>query len=232
MNQEFLKKVFPFALLVGVGVLVWWLWTPLSALFGDLEALRAQIARFGVWGPFALIALSVVQVLVAPLPGYPIIFVSGLLYGTWWGAIYANLGLLLSGMVAVGLTRKFGRPLAERFVEAGRLQRLERLFSSNSIWLWFIILLVPTGDYPYFAAGLSQVSFRNFFIALCLARLPFTFVLTYAAESAVTLPPEITLTLTVVLAVLVVFGYWQQERITRWAERFLERLTPRHIEQE
>jgi uncharacterized membrane protein YdjX (TVP38/TMEM64 family) len=232
MNQEYLKKFAPLALLLAGGVLIVLLWQPITALFSDLDALRAQIARLGAWGPVALIALSVVQVLVAPLPGYPIVFVAGLLYGTWWGAIYANIGLLLSGMLAMGLTRRFGRPVAERFVESGRLKRLERLFSSNSIWLWFIILLVPTGDYPYFAAGLSRVSFRNFFIALCLARLPFTFVLTNAAERATELPQETTLLLAGILIVIVGLAYWQQERISAWVEKWLERLNPHPLEHE
>jgi len=230
MNQELLKKLAALGVLLIVGALVWWLWQPMTALFSDLDTLRAQIAQLGVWGPVALIALSVVQVLVAPLPGYPIVFVAGLLYGTWWGAIYANIGLLLSGMLAMGLTRRYGRPLAERFVESGRLQKIERLFSSNSIWLWFIILLVPTGDYPYFAAGLSRVSFRNFFIALCLARLPFTFVLTNAAERATELPQELIYFVSGILLVVVALAYWQQERITHWVEGWLERLTPHPVE--
>lgn len=230
MKRDDIKKFTPLAFLLAGGVFVALLWQPLTLLFTDLEALRAQLAGLGAWGPLALIALSVLQVLIAPLPGYPIVFVSGLLYGTWWGAIYANIGLLIAGMLAMGLTRRFGRPLAERFVESARLQRLERLFSSNSIWLWFIILLVPTGDYPYFAAGLSRVTFRNFFIALCLARLPFTFVLTNAAERATELPQETTLLLAAILIILVGLAYWQQERISNWVEQWLERLNPHPVE--
>lgn len=232
MNQELLKKFVLLALFLVGGVLLWWWWQPITTLFSDLNLLRAQLAQLGAWGPVALIALSVVQVLVAPLPGYPIVFVAGLLYGTWWGAIYANIGLLLSGMLAMGLTRQYGRPVAERFVESGRLQKIERLFSSNSIWLWFIILLVPTGDYPYFAAGLSRVSFRNFFIALCLARLPFTFVLTNAAERATELPQETVWGVAGVLVVVVTLAYWQQERITQWVEGWLEKFAPHSLERE
>lgn len=215
-----------------LGVLIWWFWTPLTTLLGDLDSLRGTLANLGTWGPLALVALSIVQVLIAPLPGYPIVFVAGLLYGTWWGAIYANIGLLFAGMIAMGLTRRFGRPLAERFVAPARLQRIERLFSSNSVWLWFLILLVPSGDFPYFAAGLSRVTFRNFFIALCLARLPFTFVLTNAAERSTALPQETIWIVALFLIVVVAIAYWQQERITNLVERWLERVSPHSLESE
>ncbi len=232
MPQEKRYYLAPLMMVIGSGILIWWFWTPLTTLLGDLDSLRGLLANLGAWGPPALVALSIVQVLVAPLPGYPIVFVSGLLYGTWWGAIYANIGLLLAGMIAMGLTRRFGRPLAERFVPTERLQRIERLFSSNSVWLWFLILLIPTGDFPYFAAGLSRVTFRNFFIALCLARLPFTFVLTNAAERSTTLPQETIWIVAVFLVVVVSLAYWQQERITNRFERLLERLTPHPLERE
>lgn len=223
-----LKKVIPLVVLVVAAIFIWRFHDTLILLISDPEVLRAQLVALGWWGPVVLVVLSVVQVLVAPLPGYPIVLAAGVLYGTFWGAIYANIGIVLSGFVAMGLTRLYGRPLAEKFVETGRLKRIERLLESNSVWLWFLIMLFPTGDYPYFAAGLSRVSLKNFLIALCLARLPFTFVLTYAAERATTLPPEVTWLIGAVLVAVLGLAYWQQARIMRWGEILLDKVTPPH----
>lgn len=220
-----LTKIAPLVLFLAGGVLLLVLWHPLVALLSDPATLRAQVEVWGVWGPIALILLNLGQVVVAPLPGYPIVFVAGILYGWFWGAVYANLGLLLSGTVVFWLTRWLGRPLAERFIERSHSQRVERLLKADTIWIWFIVLFLPTGDYPYFAAGLSKVSFRNFFIALCAARLPFTWLLTYAAEQAVELPQGALVALGVALALLVTLVYWQKERVSDVIDAFLVKMT-------
>ncbi|MGH2543149.1 MAG: hypothetical protein ACRDIB_10140, partial [Ardenticatenaceae bacterium] len=91
--------------LLVIAGLLWVGWEPLTQLMSSLPALRVWVEGLGPWGPAAIVALGVIQVLVAPLPGYPIVIVSGVLFGGWWGAIYANLGILLAGMIAAGLAR-------------------------------------------------------------------------------------------------------------------------------
>lgn len=218
------RWVFALLLLLVGGTVLWLLWEPLATLLADPTLLQAWITELGPWGPLALIVLGVVQVLVAPLPGYPVILVSGVLYGGWWGAIYANLGILLAGFVAAGLARRFGRPLVTRFVPPAHLQRMERLLESDSLWLWFLLLLLPTGDLPYFVAGLSRIPLRRFMVALALARLPFTFVLTHAAAQATTVSREVALLFLLPLLLLGGLAYWQQSRIEQWVQRWIDQL--------
>lgn len=211
---------------LGLGaILLWMTWTPLTTLVGDEAALREWVEGLGLWGPLAIIGLSVLQVLVAPIPGYPIVFVSGILFGGWWGAIYANAGLMLSGVLAAALARRYGRPLAERFVERAELGRIEPLLENDSTWFWFFVLLLPTGDLPCFAAGLSRISMGRFFLALFAARFPFTFVLTHAAAQATTLSSRTLLVITVPVAIAGGLAYWQQTRIQGWMHRWLERFS-------
>lgn len=210
-------------LLIG-GTLLWQFSEPLGRILGDLEGLRAWVAALGAWGPIAIIVLGIVQVLIAPLPGYPLVFVSGLLFGGWWGAIYANIGMLIAGLLAARLARTFGRPLAERFVEGIHLQQAERLLASDSVWLWFFVLLLPTGDLPYFAAGLSRIPLRRFAVALFWARFPFTFVLTYAASRATELPQGPLFAMIGVAVLLAAVAYRQQARLQLLFHDVLDRV--------
>jgi uncharacterized membrane protein YdjX (TVP38/TMEM64 family) len=220
---KFLSKLITLTGLFCLGAgLLWFLWEPLITLLSNRAALEAWVEELGIWGPLALVLLGVIQVLVAPLPGYPIIFVSAILYGGFWGAIYANLGILVAGLTAMSLARFFGRPLIERFFEQTDLERIERVLDNDSAWFWFIILFLPTGDLPYFAAGLSRISVRNYLIALSAARLPFTFVLTYAAAHAVSLPAETLLLLAIPVLLLFGLAYWQQQRISSSLHRWIE----------
>lgn len=203
------------------------MWPSLTALLADQTALRAWVDGLGWWGPVAIIAVSVLGVLVAPIPGYPIVFVSGILFGGWWGGLYANVGLMLSGVLAAALTRRYGRPLAARFVERAAWGRIEPLLQNDSAWFWFFVLLLPTGDLPCFAAGLSRVSMSRFFLVLFAARFPFTFVLTHAAAEATSLSSGALLLVTVPLAILGGLAYWQQDRVQGWAHGWLHRLSNR-----
>lgn len=225
MQLNFFRKLIILIGLLSFGaVFLWLVWEPLLNLLSNRAALQAWVEGLGVWGPLALVLLGVIQVLVAPLPGYPIVFVSAILYGGFWGAIYANLGILVAGLTAMSLARFFGRPLIERFFEQTELQRIERFLDNDSPWFWFIILFLPTGDLPYFAAGLSRISVRNYLYALSAARLPFTFVLTYAAAHAVSLPAEMFVLLTIPVLLLFGLAYWQQKRISSSLHRWLDKL--------
>ncbi|MGH9173284.1 MAG: hypothetical protein ACRD1H_02940, partial [Vicinamibacterales bacterium] len=101
--------------------------------------------------------------------------------------------------------------------------RLERLLESDNPWLWFFVLLLPTGDLPYFVAGLSRISMRHYFSALFAARMPLTFILTHAAARATTLPSETLLGLTLLAAVIGALVYWKRERISQWIHESLDR---------
>ena len=227
-QHPLIKRLFLLLFLCALSLSIWLIWEPMTKLLGDPSGatLQAWVEELGAWGPVALILLNIIQVLVAPLPGYPIIFVCGVLFGGFWGAIYANLGIVLSGVIAMMLARLYGRPLVARFVEQTSLQRFERLLESNSVWVWFLILFLPTGDLPYFVAGLSRVSLRTYLIALCAARLPFTFVITYAAASATTLPVQTMLWLAFLILLLMAFAYWQQQRLAIWIDHLLKRVLP------
>ena len=134
------------------------------AVVSDEQALEAFIASLGWIGPLALVAINVAQIVVAPIPGYVMQAAAGYLYGPFWGGVWGALGLLIGSMLAMALARIFGRPLVLRLVSAERLARWERVTHSDSTVIWFMILLAPTGDLPYFMAGLAQVSFTKIFV--------------------------------------------------------------------
>lgn len=152
----------------------------LWAIAQDEVALETFVTQLGAWGPSALIVLNAAQIVVAPLPGYVMQIAAGYLYGPVWGGIYGSLGLVIGAMLAMTLARRFGRPLAEQLVGAGRLDRWERVTFSTNTLVWFAILLAPTGDLPYFMAGLARVSFVKILLLTLAIRVPSTMVVAAA----------------------------------------------------
>lgn len=180
-------------------VLAWTFGPQMWAIAQDETALEAFVIQLGAWGPLALVAINAAQIVVAPLPGYVMQIAAGYLYGPLWGGVYGAAGLVIGAMLAMGLARIFGRPLAEQLVGVGRLERWERVTFSTSTLVWFAILLAPTGDLPYFLAGLAKVSFTKILLLTLAIRVPSTMVVA-AAGAGVWLLPGWQLAL--VLAVL------------------------------
>ena len=114
-----------------IGLAAWWgpqVWR----IARDEAALQAAIAELGWLGPLALILINVLQIVIAPIPGYVMQAAAGYLYGPFWGGIWGSIGLLAGAMLAMGLARTFGRPLVERFVGIERLEHWENATYSTS----------------------------------------------------------------------------------------------------
>ena len=185
-------------------------------LVQDEVALEAFIAGLGWFGPLALVLFNALQIVIAPVPGYVMQFAAGYLFGPFWGGVWGSLGLMLGAALAMGLARYFGRPLAERMVGADRLDRWEGVTHSDSVLLWFVLIIAPTGDLPYFLAGLSSVRFSTVLLLTLAIRVPTTFVVA-AAGGGVMLLSQIQLIIAVIglTALLLVFMRYQDRLVTR-----------------
>lgn len=190
----------------------------LWALTQSESELASFVRAMGPWGPLAVIVLNAVQIVVAPVPGYVMQAVAGFLFGPWWGGLWGAIGLFLGAMVAMALARRFGRPLVERLAGAGRLERWESVIHSDSSLVWFVLLLTPTGDLPYFLAGLSHVSFRKIALLTLVIRAPSAFVVAAAAGGALQLPPLFLFILFGGLGLLLLLFMRYQEQIQQWID--------------
>ena len=81
----------------------------LRGFFGDPERVRTWIHGFGAAGPLVSLALSIGQVIVAPIPGQFVGLVNGFLFGTYpsrmRGLPSADVAAELSGGGALGQLR-------------------------------------------------------------------------------------------------------------------------------
>lgn len=176
-------------------------------LLNDEQAIEQFVVSLGVFGPLALIVLNTAQIIVAPIPGYVVQLAAGYLYGPLWGGIYAAIGQLAGAMIAMWLARTLGRPIAARLIGRQRLDRWETVTHSDSVFVWFLLLLGPVGDLPYALAGLARVSFLTIFLLTLLIRVPSAFVSTAVGSGALPVPLVIALATVLVLVGLTLLRY-------------------------
>lgn len=189
----------------------------------DEQLLEAAISDLGWLGPAALILFNAVQIVVAPIPGYVVQIASGYLFGPLWGGLWASIGLMAGAMLAMWLARTFGRPLAEKLVGGERLDKWETTTHSDSAIIWFVLILSPTGDLPYFLAGLSSTRFLTIFLLILVIRVPTTFIVA-AAGAGVLLLPWWQLAVIVAGLTALLFAFMRyQEPVVGWVDAKVQR---------
>ncbi|MCC6166021.1 MAG: TVP38/TMEM64 family protein [Caldilineaceae bacterium] len=195
----------------------------LWALAQDPEQLTVWVAKLGWLGPLALIALNALQIVIAPIPGYVVQLAAGFLFGALWGGIWGAAGLVAGGSLAFWLARIYGRPLAERLVGRARLARWEKITYSTSTLVWVILLLGPTGDAPFFLAGLSRVAFVKVLLITLVVRVPSAFVAAAAGAGVLFLTWwQLALIFALLAGIVLVFLRYH-DRIVDWSEHRLQR---------
>lgn len=171
-------------ILVGALIFIWN--SPIGILFRDQEQLVQTLQDWGQWAPVVTITLHILQVMTAPIPGTAIDAVNGLLFGPWLGTLYSMTGLLIGSVSVMLLTRKFGRPLMERFVDPSSIERIDRLVEKRGSLIIFLVFLFPfmPDDAICFLAGLTPIPILELVLLAMVGRLPGVFFATLLGSQA------------------------------------------------
>lgn len=199
------------------------LWAPISQIGTNPVVLRAWLEQSGPLAPLAFFLLNIIQIVVAPIPGYPVQVLGGILFGLIPGAIYTVGGMVAGGTLAAWLGRRLGRPWLERRLGVGTLTHWEDIAHISSFWIWWLILLIPLGDLPYFFAGLTKIRLRMLALAILASRGPFTVLLVWTGSSVADLSLGWLAALMALIGVIVILGFSQRTRIEARARAFVTR---------
>ncbi|MGI4849249.1 MAG: VTT domain-containing protein, partial [Janthinobacterium lividum] len=161
-----------FALLL-VLLTVAWRWTPLRD-WANLTALL-NLARSLEALPFtgaAVVASFVVGGLLM-VPVTLMIAVTGMVFGPFWGLLYALCGTMLSALVSYGLGAWLGRDTVRKLL-GPRINRLSRRIAKRGILAMVVIRVLPVAPFLVVnvVAGASHIRLRDFLIGSFLGLLP------------------------------------------------------------
>lgn len=213
--------------LVTVMLVIWW--QPLRTFFGDKDVVAAFMERWGKWTPLVTVLLHAAQVIFAPIPGQALDLVNGYLFGPWLGTFYSMTGIILGSALVMWLSRRFGRPLVERFVDPQTLDRLDRLIEQRGELVIFLIFLVPflPDDALCFLAGLTSIALPRLVILAAVGRFPGVFVASWVGASANGFKPVHWIFAGVFTAIVGVV-FWRYRRlIEKGMLRLVEQLSRR-----
>jgi uncharacterized membrane protein YdjX (TVP38/TMEM64 family) len=161
----------------------------------DADRIAARIREAGALGPVVLVALLVVQSVIAPLPSQPLLMAAGFVYGTVAGFAIGWLGVALGACVCFALSRVLGRPFVERFVSPARLARFDDYVERRGLRTVFLTVLSLrlfvhiSFDTVSYACGLSRFPALWFFVATGIGEVPKVLAFTYLGAGIGEAPP-------------------------------------------
>lgn len=179
-------------LLAGVSIFVVLLLMVLLTLFVchwlnsfSQEDFREHVRSFGVLAPLVMLALQILQVFIALIPGEIVESAAGYVLGPWLGTAVCYAGIAFASALIFVLTRRYGVKLVEVFISREKINELRFLNTEQKrntlIFLLFFIPGTPKDLLTYFV-GLTDIRLRTFLLLSMVARIPSVITSTFGGH--------------------------------------------------
>lgn len=133
----------------------------------------------GFWAVIIFLFLMVLQSLIAPIPSELVLLSGAMIFGFWGGVILGIIGSMLSAAITYYVSNKGGRAILE--ATGDKISFADRMISIMDEWIeswgfWAIVVgrAVPVimFDPVSYAAGLSNIKPRQYYIATFIGSIP------------------------------------------------------------
>ncbi len=158
----------------------------LLALVSDAGRVRAFVNEHALLSRLLFVLLTVVQIVLAVIPGEPFELAAGYAFGTLQGTLLCLVGASIGGSIDFWLVRKFGMKVVRVFFSQEKIDQLRFLKSSRQRDLWMFILMFIPGtpkDIFSYVAGLTDISWGKWMLISCVARIPSIITSTMSADA-------------------------------------------------
>jgi uncharacterized membrane protein YdjX (TVP38/TMEM64 family) len=187
----------------------------------DRDQVEQFIGAFGNGAPVVFMALQVLQVILAPIPGEATGFIGGYLFGTIKGFVYSSVALAVGSWINFSIGRYLGSRYIRRWLPAGKLARFDHLLNRQGIIVLLILFVFPgfPKDYLCLFLGITAVPLKAFLLIASLGRMPGTLMLSVQGEFVFQKNYAL---FAVVLGVTVLAAFLSiryRETIYRWMEK-------------
>ncbi|MAH07262.1 hypothetical protein CMI38_03375 [Candidatus Pacearchaeota archaeon] len=127
------------------------------------------------------VLILVVSIVVAPVSALPLLPIASNVFGWFVAGWLSVMGWLIGSAIAFILSRRYGRPLVERVVSLGKIEKIEKMIPEENLF-WSIVFLrmsVPVDILSYVLGLFSHVKFRTYMLASLIGIIPFAFLFSY-----------------------------------------------------
>jgi len=151
------------------------LWKPVSQLGEDPGAMKEWLSGTGIWAPVVFVLMTVVQVVVAIIPGEPFEIAAGFVFGPVWGTVLVLIGIAIGTLLIFAFVRRFGIKAAELFFSLEKINSLGFLKDAKKRnVLSFILMFIPgtPKDLLSYVVPLTKIKLWHWMLIAVFARIP------------------------------------------------------------
>jgi uncharacterized membrane protein YdjX (TVP38/TMEM64 family) len=157
-----------------------------------VDSLRSTFDSWGFWAPAVYVAIVVVEVLVAPIPGTMLYLPGGVIFGGFRGGFLTLLGNVLGAGLACSLMRTIaGKRWADSFARSRALERFQDLIQRRGVLVVALLRANPltSSDLVSYAAGLTTLPAWQVMLGTLIGMPPICFVQSYLAQEIFAVAP-------------------------------------------
>ncbi|MFX1386841.1 MAG: TVP38/TMEM64 family protein [Promethearchaeota archaeon] len=135
------------------------------------------IQNLGILGIFFFIGVMALQGLIIPIPSEGVLLATGFIWDFWFGGFMGIIGSLAAGVLCFYISRKGGRPLAEKLVGEKALNLADNFIEKYGIWAILISRMAPViaFDPISYASGLVEMDAKKYTLGTLIGAIPRAF---------------------------------------------------------
>lgn len=148
---------------------------PMIEFISEPEKFRAWVDSRGFLGRLAFMGMSVLQVIVAVIPGEPIEIAAGYAFGAVEGTLLCILSMTVGSMLVFWFVRIFGMKAVEVFFPREKIHSLRFLRNKKRMTLCIALLFLIPGtpkDLLCYFVGLTDIRPLHWMLICSLCRIP------------------------------------------------------------
>jgi uncharacterized membrane protein YdjX (TVP38/TMEM64 family) len=149
------------------------------------------IYNLGFWGIFLFIGVMAIQGLLIPIPSEIVLLSTGMIWGWLLGGIYGIIGSVAAGVLCYYISRKGGRPIAEKLVGESAITMADNFIYKYGVAAILIARFLPfiAFDPISYASGIVDLDAKKYTLATFLGSIPRAFFYAFLGASLGITPP-------------------------------------------
>ena len=180
--------------------------------------LKEVILSYGNFSILIFILMQILQVVIFFIPGEFIQIAGGYIFGAFLGGIISLMGITLGGIIVYLIANSYGKPFVEKLILNKKVKFFKKILKVGSkkivVFMFFLIPGIPK-DALIYICGVSDISFKDFFIYSTLGRIPGIFISSYFGQKIDSWDVTSLITIGVTMSIISILGIFKGNTIIK-----------------
>ena len=131
------------------------------------------VYNLGIIGIFLFVLIMGVQGLLVPLPSEIVLLATGMIWDWFFGGIMGIIGSMVAGLLCYYISKRGGRPLAEKFVGAKTIEIADKFIKKHGTKAIIITRFIPIipFDVISYTAGIVDIDVKKYSIGTLIGSI-------------------------------------------------------------